>query len=264
MRRRPHLAFPRAGRRRAARRTHDGPGRCRPGGVRRRFSPDAPGTRDVGRAAQVGSAGADHGGARARRHGAGESGSRLATRPQRSSARLAAGRPPAAGRRRDGANGRVQRPPPVSPRALARRRGSAAHRVVRTRGRLWLASRPDQVMWMESAGGGLRVASAGKWLAAMTAPEAANVDAERRLFAELQWEYRFGDRHTAMTVLVCGAEPPDLLDALHAALLTDAEMAHPREWGGYPDPFGDWHEDPCDESPPAAEGVASDADRRES
>jgi G3E family GTPase len=32
--------------------------------------------------------------------------------------------------------------------------------VVRSRGRLWLANRPDQVMWLESAGGGLRVACA--------------------------------------------------------------------------------------------------------
>ncbi|BBY23517.1 ribosome hibernation factor-recruiting GTPase MRF [Mycobacterium stomatepiae] len=136
--------------------------------------------------------------------------------------------------------------------------------VVRTRGRLWLASRPDQVMWLESAGGGLRVASAGKWLAAMTAREVANVDAERRLFAELQWEYRFGDRHTAMTVLTCGAEPPDILDALYGALLTDAEMERPREWAGYPDPFGDWHQDPCDETSGTAEEVATDSDRRES
>ncbi len=136
--------------------------------------------------------------------------------------------------------------------------------VVRTRGRLWLASRPDQVMWLESAGGGLRVAGAGKWLAAMTTHEAANVVADRRLFAELQWEYRFGDRHTAMTVLICGGQPPDILDALHGALLTDAEMAQPREWGGYRDPFGDWHEDPCDETSGATEEVASDSQRRES
>ncbi|MCV7429403.1 ribosome hibernation factor-recruiting GTPase MRF [Mycobacterium montefiorense] len=136
--------------------------------------------------------------------------------------------------------------------------------VVRARGRLWLASRPDQVMWLESAGGGMRVSCAGKWLAAMTAREVANVDAERRLFAELQWEYRFGDRHTAMTVLVCGGEPPDILDALHGALLTDAEMADPREWRGYLDPFGEWHEDPCDEISGTAEEVASDSDCRES
>lgn len=134
--------------------------------------------------------------------------------------------------------------------------------VVRTRGRLWLANRPDQVMWLESAGGGLRVACAGKWLAAMTAAEAAKVDAERRLFAELQWEYRFGDRHTAMTVLVCGAEPAPILDALGGALLTDRELAAPQEWLGYADPFGDWHQDPCDETPEVAEEVSSDRDGR--
>src|ERR1700761_3963653 len=34
--------------------------------------------------------------------------------------------------------------------------------VIRTRGRLWLANRGDQVMWLESARGGLRGAPAGK------------------------------------------------------------------------------------------------------
>ncbi len=134
--------------------------------------------------------------------------------------------------------------------------------VVRTRGRLWLANRPDQVMWLESAGGGLRVACAGKWLAAMTAAEVAETDAERRIFAELQWEYRFGDRHTAMTVLVCGAEPTEILDALGGALLTDRELAAPQEWSRYPDPFGDWHQDPCDEASDSAAEVSSDRDGR--
>lgn len=124
--------------------------------------------------------------------------------------------------------------------------------VVRTRGRLWLANRPEQVMWLESAGGGLRVASAGKWLAAMTASEVAYTDPERRLFADLLWEYQHGDRHTAMTVLVCGADPADITKALNAALLTDAEMADPGSWASYDDPFGDWHQDPCYELPDAS------------
>jgi G3E family GTPase len=124
--------------------------------------------------------------------------------------------------------------------------------VVRARGRLWLANRDDQVMWLESAGGGLRVASAGKWLAAMSAAEVACVDPERRAFADLMWEYRFGDRHTSMTVLVCGANPADIVDALNGALLTDDEMARPQSWNRYDDPFGDWHEDPCYEIPDMA------------
>ncbi|SPM39309.1 hypothetical protein MNAB215_1491 [Mycobacterium numidiamassiliense] len=134
--------------------------------------------------------------------------------------------------------------------------------VVRARGRLWLANRTDQVMWLESAGGGMRVACAGKWLAAMTAAEAAATDQERRLFAELQWEYRFGDRHTAITVLVCGAEPADIVAALNGALLTDQELAAPDQWRHYRDPFGDWHQDPCDETPDSAEGVSPERDGR--
>ena len=124
--------------------------------------------------------------------------------------------------------------------------------VIRTRGRLWLANRDDQVMWLESAGGGLRVASAGKWLAAMTASEVAYVDPDRRAFADLMWEHRFGDRHTSMTILVCGADPVEIADALNGALLTDDEMARPHSWNRYDDPFGDWHEDPCYETPDMA------------
>jgi hypothetical protein len=100
-------------------------------------------------------------------------------------------------------------------------------------------------MWLESAGGGLRVSSAGKWLAALTTAELAGIDDERRAFAELRWDDRHGDRHTAMTVLLCGAELSDILDGLHGALLTDEEYRCPQDWIHYDDPFGHWHEDPC-------------------
>lgn len=118
--------------------------------------------------------------------------------------------------------------------------------VVRTRGRLWLASQPDQAMWLESAGGGLQVSSAGKWLAAQTDPELAEIDAERRVFAELTWDEQYGDRHTAMTILVYSAHPAEILDALDGALLSGDELRCPQDWIHYDDPFGDWHEDPCE------------------
>ncbi|HUH72469.1 MAG TPA: GTP-binding protein [Mycobacterium sp.] len=124
--------------------------------------------------------------------------------------------------------------------------------VVRTRGRLWLANRPDQAMWLESAGGGLRVASAGQWVAAMTATQQVRVDPVRRALADLIWDPCFGDRHTSMTVLTCGADPDQIQAALHGALLTDAEITHPQDWICYADPFGDWHRDPCHEIPDAA------------
>ncbi|ORW89288.1 hypothetical protein AWB92_00630 [Mycobacterium sp. IEC1808] len=80
-------------------------------------------------------------------------------------------------------------------------------------------------------------------------PELNNVDPQRRAIAELIWDYRFGDRHTSMTVLVCGADPPKILDTLDGALLTDAEMSRSHQWARYDDPFDDWHEDPCDDMP---------------
>jgi hypothetical protein len=84
----------------------------------------------------------------------------------------------------------------------------------------------------------LEVISAGKWLAAMTIQEMAYVDPERA-FADLMWDERFGDRHTAMTVLMCAADAGDIHGALAGALLTDDEMLAPDEWIDYPDPFGD-------------------------
>jgi G3E family GTPase len=118
--------------------------------------------------------------------------------------------------------------------------------VIRTRGRLWLASQNDHAMWLESAGAGLRVSSAGKWLAALPDSELAGIDAERRAFADLMWDDQYGDRHTAMTVLVYSAQPAEILAALEGALLTDDELRTVQDWMHYDDPFGDWHEEPCE------------------
>ncbi|MGV9800093.1 ribosome hibernation factor-recruiting GTPase MRF [Mycobacterium sp. NPDC003449] len=120
--------------------------------------------------------------------------------------------------------------------------------VVRGRGRAWLASRPDEVMYIESAGGGLRFSNAGRWLAAMDPSERAYTDPQRLALAAVGWDERFGDRHISLTALVCGARPDDIVRALRGALLTDDELTRAAEWSSYPDPFGDWHEDPCEES----------------
>lgn len=120
--------------------------------------------------------------------------------------------------------------------------------VIRTRGRLWLASQPDHMMYLESAGGGLRVSSGGKWLAAMDSSELAYVETERRALSALIWDDRHGDRHTSIAALACGADPSEITTALAGALLTNDEMAHPELWTHFDDPFGDWHEDPCNES----------------
>lgn len=121
--------------------------------------------------------------------------------------------------------------------------------VVRTRGRAFVANRLDDVMTIESAGGGVLVEQAGTWLAAMSPTELAYSDPERRALAAMGWDDRFGDRHISMAVLVCGAQPAEIDSALRGALLTDDELSRPGEWPQYPDPFSDWHADPCDGLP---------------
>ncbi|ORW09363.1 ribosome hibernation factor-recruiting GTPase MRF [Mycobacterium kyorinense] len=133
--------------------------------------------------------------------------------------------------------------------------------VIRTRGRAWLANQPEHCAWIESAGGGMRISSARKWLAALSSSELAYVDPQRRVLAELIWEPGIGDRHTSIMVLACGAQPAEILDALGRALLTDDEMATPQQWSRYADPFGEWHEDPCDELPELANEFPSHGNR---
>ncbi|OZC72829.1 cobalamin biosynthesis protein CobW [Rhodococcus sp. 15-725-2-2b] len=120
--------------------------------------------------------------------------------------------------------------------------------VVTARGRAWVATQPDEALWIESAGGGLRVASAGKWLATMTPEQQDRVDATRRAMSALRWDEKFGDRDTSLVILVHEADPTEIDRTLQWALVSDDEMADPAAWSTWNDPFGHWHEDPCESS----------------
>lgn len=119
--------------------------------------------------------------------------------------------------------------------------------VVRARGRAWVATQPGNALLLESAGGGLRVAHAGPWLASMTPEQQERVPASRRAMAALRWDETHGDRDSSLVVLVHDADPDEILGALRAALLTDAEFADPDSWPTWDDPFGDYHRDPCED-----------------
>ncbi|SNR54648.1 GTPase, G3E family [Haloechinothrix alba] len=120
--------------------------------------------------------------------------------------------------------------------------------VVRTTGRAWVASRPDAALWMESAGGGMGVGHAGGWIAGEDGPDWDDVSDERRAMAWLRWHPRFGDRAQELVITTHRTPPDEITSALTRALLTDEEIAAgPAVWATYPDPFGDWHEDPCEE-----------------
>ncbi|WP_100499282.1 ribosome hibernation factor-recruiting GTPase MRF [Geodermatophilus chilensis] len=135
--------------------------------------------------------------------------------------------------------------------------------VVCTRGRLWLASQHDRVLWLESAGQGLRVGDVGPWLATLGDDAWADVDPLRRVAAALRWDPVHGDRHTELVVLTVRQSALAITAALHAAVLTEAEWAAgPEAWNRYPDPFDTFHEDPCEASVPA-DGAATQGTHRE-
>ncbi|QWF85543.1 ribosome hibernation factor-recruiting GTPase MRF [Amycolatopsis sp. CA-230715] len=135
--------------------------------------------------------------------------------------------------------------------------------VVRTRGRLWVASQPDIAFYLESAGGGLGIGHAGPWLASPDGPAWDQVSPERRTLASLRWDPVHGDRAQEIVVLTDRATPEEIEAALGGALLTDEELADgPSAWRAYPDPFGEWHEEPCDDTEVPDNTAAAQAQNR--
>lgn len=103
--------------------------------------------------------------------------------------------------------------------------------AARSRGRFWLADRPDTLLSWDAAGGALCVEGAGPWLAAL--PDAAweLVPATRRVAAALDWHPEHGDRAQHLTFTSPGLDREGLVALLESCLLTDAEYAAgPMAW----------------------------------
>ena len=122
--------------------------------------------------------------------------------------------------------------------------------VVAARGRLWLATQPDHVLWLESAGGGLQIGPVDTWVAAVPEDERADLDLSRLAGAALRWRADTGDRHSALVALSVDADPDHIRAAFRWALVTDEELAgSTADWF---DPFASVHRDPCDDPTGAA------------
>ncbi|MGW2033228.1 CobW family GTP-binding protein [Streptomyces sp. NPDC001811] len=112
--------------------------------------------------------------------------------------------------------------------------------AARSRGRFWLADRPDTLLSWDAAGGALSVESAGPWLAAL--PDAAweMVPAERRLAASVDWHPEHGDRCQYVTFTSPGLDRDGLSGLLDSCLLTDDEYAAGGDhWRQLPHAFDD-------------------------
>ncbi|WP_175407475.1 GTP-binding protein [Streptomyces sp. TRM64462] len=110
--------------------------------------------------------------------------------------------------------------------------------AARSRGRFWLADRPDTLLHWDAAGGALCVESAGPWLASL--PDAAweMVPPVRRAAAALDWDPEHGDRCQHLVFTSPGLDREGLAELLDSCLLTDAEYAAGRTaWKRLPPAF---------------------------
>jgi G3E family GTPase len=110
--------------------------------------------------------------------------------------------------------------------------------AARSRGRFWLADKPDTLFHWDAAGGALCVESAGPWLASL--PDAAweMVPPVRRAAAALDWHPEHGDCCQHLVFTSPGLDREGLQRLLESCLLTDAEYAAGRDaWQRLPHAF---------------------------
>ncbi|MFE3945774.1 CobW family GTP-binding protein [Streptomyces sp. NPDC059118] len=127
---------------------------------------------------------------------------------------------------------------PFHPERLFRALEDLCCAAARSRGRFWLADRPDTLLAWDAAGGALCVESAGPWLASL--PDAAweMVPPVRRAAAALDWHPEHGDRGQHLVFTSPGLDRDGLARLLESCLLTDAEYAAgPEAWRRLPAPF---------------------------
>ncbi|WP_419999996.1 GTP-binding protein [Streptomyces boninensis] len=95
--------------------------------------------------------------------------------------------------------------------------------AVRSRGRVWLADRPDTLLSWDATGGALCIEQAGPWLAALPDAAWAVEPPARTVSAALDWHPEHGDRAQHLTFTGPDLDRAELLRLLDSCLLTDAE-----------------------------------------
>ena len=123
---------------------------------------------------------------------------------------------------------------PFHPARLSRVLEHELGGVLRSKGLIWLATRPDLAGEWSIAGPQLTLGAAGFWAAADPDPEARAEAAE-------DWEEPWGDRRQELVFIGTGMRADAIQAALTAALLTDEEMTMGRrKWKKMSDPFPRW------------------------
>jgi G3E family GTPase len=109
--------------------------------------------------------------------------------------------------------------------------------IVRSKGFLWLASRPDMAASIGQAGPSIQFGRAGYWLATLPEKERERYLQESPELLKT-WDSQWGDRINELVLIGIRLDREGLTGKLDHCLLTDQEMAG--DWKKLRDPFPSW------------------------
>ncbi|HEX2312640.1 MAG TPA: GTP-binding protein, partial [Thermomonospora sp.] len=109
-----------------------------------------------------------------------------------------------------------------------------ASETVRSRGRFWLATRPDRLLAWDAVAGIVMVEDTGPWLAALPGDAWDTIPPARQLAAAIDWSPDHGDRVQHLVFTGPNLDPKALHTLLDNCLLQPDESITPEE-----DPFAE-------------------------
>jgi G3E family GTPase len=127
---------------------------------------------------------------------------------------------------------------PVHPGRLAESLPRIMSGLLRSRGHLWLATRPQSVVSWLSAGRHLELREAGTWLQDGDPSAWRDASPQRRTLASWFWDDYYGERRNEIVFTGADLDEDWLRGILDATLLDDGDLARGAEgWADLPDPL---------------------------
>ncbi len=131
---------------------------------------------------------------------------------------------------------------PFHPQRLMDAINSGLKGVIRSKGYLWIATRPHFCGVWSQAGASLQIDRAGYWFVAV-GKERWPEDPETREWIEEHWDDEVGDCRQEIVFIGADMNQQKIEEHLDAALLTDDEMRSGREsWRDFDDPLPSWEQ----------------------
>lgn len=113
--------------------------------------------------------------------------------------------------------------------------------LLRAKGHVWLASRPQWAVAYSRAGNRATVEAVGHWWAASAPGNLPPPGSPERRAIDQRWEEPWGDRINEIVFIGIGLDRGAIEQAVYSAQLTDAERRQPPDrWRLLSDPFPPW------------------------